>query len=1499
MLKGKRHKWKGYIRKTGMIGLMMLLVLPNMLISSVSEVFADEADFDFLVVGETVTIVGYLGTDMDVEIPEQIEGKDVTVIADQAFMMKTLNSVTIPRTVTTIGMGAFMGCELDSIILNEGLEEIGAMAFAGNRMEHVDIPGTVTTIAQGAFSQGNLSTLTLREGLKTIGDQAFWDNEIQAVHIPEGVEVIGEKAFIDNKLEEVKLPGTITSIGEQAFLGEDGKNNIRTLTLHEGLSSIGESAFKDNLLESVHIPGSVSVIEKEAFMGNAIQTLILNEGIGAIGEQAFEQNNIEEVVIPSTVNLISSSAFLRNEINTLTLPVAVGAIGDAAFAFNPLNEVKVYNDELEFGMFPFMQAPPAAPGDITLFGRSGSTTEEYAIANGYTFQVLEESGSTVCGEHTDFECAVNDDDTVTITGYDDYATKDVVIPQLIDGKTVTVIGEGAFAFKGLTSVTIPDSVTDIGEDAFTYNQLTSVILPNSLTSIEEGTFQANQLTSLVIPDFVVNIGQRAFHDNQLTSVTIPNSVVTIGYGAFWVNQLTEITIPDSVEFIGASAFSVNELSSVTIPESVKNIREQSFGRNPLQMVQFEGAVPIFGANPFATPLLDANFEGWYTDENFDNAWDHTVPGPMTIYGKWKEDCGEEECLGMNLTPSETNPTNQDVTISVNVNRLPESIRELKWAKGDQSLAYFQAGGGELVTSNEFIVSENDTYTAYVQDVLGRELIATIQINNIDKTPPVVTGVTDGEVYNAPVIISFNEGTATLNGIAFTSGTTVSANGEYELIVTDEAGNETTVTFEMNQSDYIYVNNGSNTVRITGYRGNDTSIEIPNTLDGQTVAAIGNYAFSEKNLESVVIPDSVTSIGEYAFFENILQEIEIPGSVITIGNHAFRDNNLASVTFSEGLERIGGNAFLNNYITELTIPDTVTLIDYGAFVGNNITELTLGENVQTIEAAAFWFNNLQSVTIPESVRSIGRSAFSNNQIKEFIVLSNQVNINPDVLHDSNPANPEELTIHGYCGSTANELANHWGYSFEQLEVDECLMITLTPSGTEPTNEDVTVLIDVISDIANVVELKWAKGSKDFVDFRDGDGEDVTDNQFTVSENGTYTVYVKDKTGNEKVERIEINNIDKSLLIIHVQIVDGETITLHVYGSDSIQQLKQKIQDAVGIAPKNQKITFAGKVLEDGRTIADYNILNDATVQLVVLSSDGTKAPSPGGGGGVYIPSRDISLDRLEVIVDGKNILPFDPAQFEYDLGDTEAEIVEIIVKTHHPKAKITLDDEAFVDEQTLLLNEGKNIFDIVIIAENGAEQAYTIILNQLEKVPFTDIAGHWAEGYIKKTYWGKMFYGYSDKTFRPDDQISRMEVTSVLVRLLELDEQKQVPFIDVQSIGKDAMKELEKAYTNGMVKGYLDQTFKPYADVTRAHLALIFYRTYEKLNRTPYKPKQLTYFPDIAGYDQETQNAIAMLVELKIAEGSGGKFMPNDQVTRAQAAKMLVNFKEVLGRLEDK
>ncbi|MFC6207867.1 leucine-rich repeat domain-containing protein [Levilactobacillus tongjiangensis] len=152
--------------------------------------------------------------------------------------------------------------------------------------------------------------------------------------------------------------------------------------------------------------------------------------------------------------------------------------------------------------------------------------------------------------------------------------------------------------------------------------------------------------------------------------------------------------------------------------------------------------------------------------------------------------------------------------------------------------------------------------------------------------------------------------------------------------------------------------------------------------------IGSTAFANNRLTSVDLGHSLTTIGDYAFDGNTIGgSLFIPDTVTTIGVKAFNGNQLTGLTLGDGqsvLDTIGESAFDGNAITgSLVIPDTVKTIGVKAFNGNQLTGLTLGDGqsiLDTIGESAFDGNAITgNLFIPDAVKTIGVRAFNGNQL----------------------------------------------------------------------------------------------------------------------------------------------------------------------------------------------------------------------------------------------------------------------------------------------------------------------------------------------------------------------------------------------------------------------------------------------------------------------------------------------------------------------------------------
>ncbi len=121
-------------------------------------------------------------------------------------------------------------------------------------------------------------------------------------------------------------------------------------------------------------------------------------------------------------------------------------------------------------------------------------------------------------------------------------------------------------------------------------------------------------------------------------------------------------------------------------------------------------------------------------------------------------------------------------------------------------------------------TENGSFDFIATNLMGDTTTTTVTITNIDKTPPVISGVENGNYYDI-ASISFNEGTALLNGEICDNGTILRNSGAYNLVVTDALDNETNINFTINNTLYLYLDE-----QLKGLNLNTLSIDFKNLIN---------------------------------------------------------------------------------------------------------------------------------------------------------------------------------------------------------------------------------------------------------------------------------------------------------------------------------------------------------------------------------------------------------------------------------------------------------------------------------------------------------------------------------------------------------------------------------------------------------------------------------------------------------------------------------------------
>jgi len=817
---------------------MKIFFITILLMLPVFFVFAQaEDDFEFVVLNEeifrepSVYVKEYRGSNTVVQIPLLYEGNYVIGIWDEAFIGKGLTSVIFSDSIFSISREAFANNALTELTIPDNVSYISYKAFAGNQISSLTLPGGIF-ISAYAF-EGNIITRI------SIGSNVFFDNNVWPSF---------ELGFDDFYTKNNRRAGTYTYNNnkwnvEYNIIDED---EFDIEISHEGDGPIealvtGYRGFNTEIKIPEYFRGLFIVnIGKGALAGIGLTSVIIHDNVEKIDREAFAYNALTDVTIPDSVRWISCKAFAGNRLTNIIIPDDT-IIDGLAFKGNIITRITIgsgvylYNEEdpvFELGFDDFYKENKERAGSYVFY--DGRWSVEYDITeNGFAANIAEDGGS------------------VRILDYIGPSSV-VSIPSQIGNFPVTAIGYWAFYKKGLTGVTIPDSVTDIHEGAFAENNLVSVTIPGGVNIIGKEAFANNGLNAVIIVEGVVVIGERAFAGNKITELIIPDSVTTIGRQAFAGNKLAKVIIPDTVKNIWLEAFANNMLTSVTIPSGITSIVYRVFAGNQLTEVIIPDNITTISRKAFADNKLISVI----------------IPDSVT-------QIGDEAFVNNQLT---------GITI-------PNSVIRMGVNVFDDTVIVEYAPDNE----KDFQVITNESGGITISGYIGRK--RDVRIPPIINNMPVTEIGNDSFWYKNLTSVTIPDTVTTIKHRAFF------LNNIKEIIIPDS------VTYI---SDRVFYGNGLSKINIPdgntfiGYRtftlNNLSSVIIPDS-----VTIIEAQAFDQNKLAEVTIPHSVAIIGYEAFARNPITKITI-GALVKVGEYSF--DNMFYIYYHDNDKRAGTYQYID-------------------------------------------------------------------------------------------------------------------------------------------------------------------------------------------------------------------------------------------------------------------------------------------------------------------------------------------------------------------------------------------------------------------------------------------------------------------------------------------------------------------------------------------------------------------------------------------------------------
>ncbi|WP_149466323.1 S-layer homology domain-containing protein [Paenibacillus antarcticus] len=848
-------------------------------------------------------------------------------------------------------------------------------------------------------------------------------------------------------------------------------------------------------------------------------------------------------------------------------------------------------------------------------------------------------------------------------------------------------------------------------------------------------------------------------------------------------------------------------------------------------------------------------ESWFSVADLNGKSWNLLPGEgaKTVYVQYKDIVGNESTATIRNT--------------IGVDTIAPIISNVENGKVYKSkvIALFNEGFGMLNGSpytSGTDITQDGTYTLIVTDPAGNS--TTVKFN-IDITAPVVSGVTNNGIYNRNVTITFNKGTATLNGAAFISGSQVALDGMYTLVVTDAAGNVTTVSFLIDKvaPTVIGVTNNGNYKKAVTVTFNEGTATLNGILiaSGTEIIQDGTY--------TLVVTDAPGNVTTVSFM--IDKAAPIVTGVANGGNYKEK----VTVGFNEGTATLNGIAFTE--CTEIVLDGAYTLVVTDA--AGNITTIQFLLDTHApigtiiIHSGTEWTNETNAI-----LNLTSDDGSEGSGVIEMRFSSNGA----DWSNWEASAGTKEWTLEAGDGvrKVFVQFKDKVGNVNSTVIQDSIKLDQTVPSGTLVINGGAATTS------SKVVNLS--------LNSSDGVGSGVSDMRFS-SDELTWSIW-------ESVSSMKNWNLngDTGLKKIFVQFRDVAGNTSKTSGAIIDYQLSS------GTANQDNN---SGSSAGAGNTSISSNSTISSNGKLT-LPASGAGQVSLNGEITISIPVNattkvlELEIEKVKNIHNMKGILA--SSIYEVDSNFLENFKKSVTLTMLFESMKLDSNQTAalfYYDEASkgwLKANGSKISGNRISIEMHHIRTKYAVlVVDKVSGLPVeqsidmttegdvNDVTGHWAESSIKEALSDGIVKGYVDGSFKPNATVTRAEFAVMLINALKPAANGiKLSFVDKKKIGDWAHDAVAQAVQLGVINGYEDGTFRPSTYLTRAEMASII----ANVLKLSVESSSATGFTDDKSIPTWANNAVVQLNKLGLIEGKGNnRFEPNATTTRAEAVTLLLKM----------